>query len=169
MLCPNFKKEHLAEVAIVGNPTVSRYDSRWLPKIRNGQAEHIRNYLSGMPMTREPRWEILVEGRGFVLGTEVRMLAYKTVKEKWPESLGMLELSRVAVELGSDFGLSCAFLSVSGDKAQLSIKLNFNDARKPEFLEKLGKYKGPKNTADLNSSVSLILPDLRDQFVEFTI
>jgi hypothetical protein len=99
-------KSNLAEIEIVGEPTVSRYDSEWITNnMRSTEPSWMASYLSGSPMGERPLWELLVDGRGFVLGTRVRERAYDTVKRKWPQSLGLLELSRVAVELNSDLGL----------------------------------------------------------------
>lgn len=118
-------------------------------------------------MGERPLWELLVDGRGFVLGTRVRERAYDTVKRKWPQSLGLLELSRVAVELNSDLGLITPFLVVEAERMRLGFYLNFADAKDPGFLDRLASYDGPKNTADLNASADLVRPDLKEYFVEF--
>ena len=120
-------------------------------------------------MGESPLWELLVEGRGFVLGTRVRERAYETVKRTWPGSLGLLELSRVAVELDSDLGLISPFLTIDSNKVRLTLQLSFADANDPAFLERFSKYQGPKNTRDLNASASLVVPDLTHHFVEFNL
>ena len=164
----NFREEHLAEIKLVGTPQISRYDSEWITHgMGSSDRSWIPNYLSGVPMDQSPLWELLVEGRGFVLGTRVRERAYETVRRTWPTSLGLLELSRVAVELNSDLGLICPFLSTDSDKVRLTLQLSFSDAKNPEFLDRLSKFDGPKNPRDLNASASLVLPDLRDHSVEF--
>ena len=163
----NFREEHLAEVEVVGEPTVSRYDSEWITsKMRSTDPSWMVSYLSGSPMGERPLWELLVEGRGLVLGTSVRERAYDTVKRKWPQSLALLELSRVAVELNSDLGLILPFLTVEADRIRLALYMNFADATDPDFLDRLSKYDGPKNTLDLNASSDLVRPDLREYFVE---
>ncbi len=133
-------------------------DQSWIP-----------DYLASRAFGPRPLWELLVEGRGYVLGTRVRERAYETLKRQWPKTLGLLELSRVAVELGSDLGLSVPILSRDGNIARLRVYLNFEDAKNPEFLERFGNYSGPKNTADLNSQTSLVRPDLSEYFAEFKI
>jgi hypothetical protein len=164
----NFREEHLAEIQIVGQHELSRYDSEWITQYMNStDRSWISNYLAGQPFGSDPLWELLIEGRGFVLGTRVRQLAYETVKREWPRSLGLLELSRVAVELGSDLGFAGSILTVHGDTAQLRMYLNFEDAKNPEFLDRLSRYDGPKNTADLNQHTDLVLPDLSKHFVDF--
>ncbi len=166
----NFREEHLAEVEIVGEPLVSRYDSEWITcSMGSTDSSWMSSYLSGSQMGERPLWELLVEGRGFVLGTRVRERAYDTVKRTWPRSLGLLELSRVAVELNSDLGLICPFLMVESDRIRLTLQFSFADAQDPGFLDRFSKYDGPKNTADLNASADLVLPDLSDHFAEFTL
>ena len=163
-----FHDEHLAEIEIVGEPAVSRYDSEWITnKMGSADSSWMSSYLSGSPMGQTPLWEFLVQGRGFVLGTCVRERAYDTVKRAWPRSLGLLELSRVAVELDSDLGLICPFLMVEAGRLRLTIHINFVDANDPGFLSRCSNYSGPKNTADFNASVDLVPPDLREYFVEF--
>lgn len=165
-----FREEHLAEIEIVDNPAVSRYDSEWITKnARSIDSSWMSSYLSGSPMGARPLWEFLVEGRGFVLGTRVRERAYDTVKRKWPRSLALLELSRVAVELNSDLGLILPFLTLESGRRWLTFRLSFPDAKDPSFLDRFAKYDGPKNTADLNASADLVLPDLSEYFVEFPI
>ncbi|OGP51929.1 MAG: hypothetical protein A2Y79_05765 [Deltaproteobacteria bacterium RBG_13_43_22] len=164
----NFREEHLAEIEIVGTPQISLYDSEWIThRMGSSDRSWVSSYLSGSQMGESPLWELLVEGRGFVLGTLVRERAYETVKRTWPGSLGLLELSRVAVELDSDLGLICPFLTIESDKVRLTLQLSFADAKDPAFLERFSKYKGPKNTRDLNASASLVVPDLTHHFVEF--
>jgi len=166
----NFREEHLAEIEIVGEPLVSRYDSEWITHcMGSSDSSWMSSYLSGSQMDERPLWELLIVGRGFILGTRVRERAYDTVKRTWPKSLGLLELSRVAVELNSDLGLICPFLTIESDRVRLTLQLSFADAEDAVFLERLSKYDGPKNTADLNASADLVLPDLSNHFAEFTL
>ncbi len=166
----NFRDEHLAEIELVGHPRVSKHDSEWITHFMSSPDQSwIPNYLAGHAFGPRPLWELLVQGRGFVLGTRVRERAYESVKRAWPRSLGLLKLSRVAVELGSDLGFIAPLLTVDGNLARLKVCLNFEDARNPEFLTRLGAHKGPKNTADLNQHTDLVLPDLSGYRAEFRI
>jgi hypothetical protein len=166
----NFKEEYLAEIKIHQMHNCSKYDSEWITHHMNSTDESwISQYLSGQPMSTQPLWELLIEGRGFVLGTQVRQRAYETIKRKWPNSLGLLELSRVAVELNSDLGLISPVITINQGTAVMNMYLNFEDAQKREFLEKFSKYDGPKNTADLNQHPDLVVPDLTEYFVQFNV
>jgi hypothetical protein len=166
----SFREEHLAEIRIVGTPQISRYDSEWITRrMDSADQSWISSYLSGAQMGESPLWELLVEGRGFVLGECIRERAYETVKRTWAASLGLLELSRLAAEVNSDLGLICPFLTIEANKARLTLQLNFVDAKDPAFLERLSKHNGLKNTRHLNASAPLVVPDLREHFVEFTL
>ena len=164
---PGFQDEHLVEIALDENVLVSRYDAEWISRyLSSRDSSWIPKYLSGQS-TERPIWELLVEGRGFVLGTRVRQLAYDTVKKTWPTSLGLLELSRVAVELRSDLGLIVPILTVENSQADLKLYLNFQDAENPEFLQRLRDFAGPRNLADLNATSELVLPDLGEFSMRF--
>ncbi len=41
--------------------------------------------------------------------------------------------------------------------------MNLEDATDKDFLARFSAYDGPKNTADLNATSDLVLPDLRPQ------
>lgn len=63
----------------------------------------MHSYWKGEPHPNtEPLWEYIAEGRGLVYGSTLRTKAYEIVESHAPLSLGQLELSRVAIELGSD-------------------------------------------------------------------
>ena len=163
----NFKEEYLTEIEVLEQSAVSIHDSEWITKYMNSPDKSwIPKYLQGEPCNESPVWGRLVDGGAFILGTRGRQRAYETVKRTWPRSLGLLELSRVAVEMDSDLGLIWPMLIREGNTFSLRLYLNFCDAKDTKFLEKLSKYSGPKNTADLNSSTNLVPPDLSEYFVE---
>lgn len=164
----SFRNEYLAEIEIRGSPQISKYDSEWVSRYMSSPDDAwIQEYLMGKPCSDEPIWELLIDGRGLVLGADVRQRAYETVKRSWPQSLGLLELSRVAVELGSDLGMIAPVITQKGRSAELKLYLNFSDAKNENFLNRLKAYDGPKNVTDLNQSSDLVCPDLSDQFVQF--
>jgi hypothetical protein len=85
---------------------VSRHDAEWISKrLDDASADWMRAYLRGEAAGPDPVWELVVDGRGLVLGTELRKAAYEVVKATWPRSLALLELARLGVELDSDLGL----------------------------------------------------------------
>src|SRR5262245_19855630 len=155
----NFREADLAEVEFDNSARVSRYDSQWITKhLQSDDSSWFGRYLSGEP-TDTPLWEFLVAGRGYILGTDVGQRDYETIKGTWPSSLPLLELSRVAVELGSDLGLIAPLLTIDNNGwVDVRLYLNFEDADSAPFLERFAKYGGPKNTADLNASSELVVP-----------
>jgi len=120
----------------------------------------MRAYLRRELHGDAPIWETLVDGRALVFGTSLRQAAYEVVRAEWPQSLALLELSRVAPYLDSDVGLISAFV-VNDDRGErVCYYLNFVDAENPDFLERFGEYNGPKNTQDRNASSKLVLRNL---------
>ena len=172
----NFREDHLAEIELIGQYGLSRYDSEWISQqMGSGDWSWITDYLSGHPQGTEPLWELLVEGRDYVLGTDLRERAYEVVSREWPESLPLLEFARLAVELGSDLGLIVPMLTVDGNVARVRAAMDMRDARNPEFLSRLESYvkngEGPVNFADLRRGFGggeMRAPDLGDRFFEFT-
>jgi hypothetical protein len=67
-------------------------------------------YLAGDAFDAEPLWELVVDGRANIYGTELRETAYEIVKATWPRSLALLELARLGPELGSDIGIITAMV-----------------------------------------------------------
>jgi hypothetical protein len=163
-----FRPENLTEVEIVSVSRQSRYDSERIThdfgSPTNGWFD---SYFSGVARGADPIWELLFEGRALIVGTGLRERAYKVLATAWRQTLALLELSRVAVVLGSDLGVVSAIVTHDGNKGRLGVGINFADATNEAFLERLRKYTGPKNTKDLNASSDLILPDLSHLSAEF--
>jgi hypothetical protein len=165
-----FREEYLAEIELVGQPKVARYDSEWITRrMDSDDRSWIPRYLAGEPLGPSPVWELLVEGRGFVLGTRLRRRAYETVKRQWPRSLGLLDLSRVAAELDSDLGLSVPLLWRDRDLARLAWCILVEDLKNREFLDKLRAYEGPWNIAGPVPPPDLVLPDTSGTAVAFKV
>jgi hypothetical protein len=166
----SFREEHLAEIAITQVAAVSKFDSEWITAEPASPGDGwIIDYLGSRPRGPWPLWEMLVEGRGVIVGTAVRQRAYETVKRAWPRSLGLLELSRVAVEIGSDLGLITPILTAADGVIDVRLYLNFRDAEDQAFLDRLGHFNGPKNTRDLNPGGDLVVPDLRQYVARFEV
>jgi hypothetical protein len=160
-----FQADFLAEICILNGARVSRYDAEWIThKLDSPDRSWVAAYFGGEAYGDTPIWELLVEGKALVFGTELRKIAYETVRRVWPDSLAMLELARLGVELGSDIGLITPFLQTGEKGPEVTYIMNFKDAKDEDFLRRVGEFKGPKNVADLNANSDLIPPDLRGQF-----
>ncbi len=156
-----FSPDLLAEINLRDGVRLSRYDSDWITFDFQKQEESwATSYFSGIQRSSNPVWELLVEGRAVVLGTEIRERAYEVVKRTWPQSLGLLELSRVAVEVGSDLGLIAPVVWLDRDILHMRLMINFEDANCEQFLARLRNFKGARNTRDLKATTELCTPDL---------
>lgn len=157
-----FRCENLAELALRPDARISRYDSEWVTH-KLGPEDDLAwadDYFAGNQFGAEPIWEIVVEGRALILGTDLRENAYETVKSAWPASLPLLELARIAVELNSDLGLITPSLIEDRGRRRVSYVMNFKDAKAEAFLENFGSFTGPKNTQDLQPESDLVMPNL---------
>lgn len=111
-----FRKENLVAISPAADGfRVSSHDSNWINDFDSLPIETARKYWRG-EKTKYPHFECLLNGRFRVLGTTVRKRAYETVKRTWPNALAMLELSRLAVEFGSDLGSTSPWLMREGDE-----------------------------------------------------
>lgn len=174
----HFQVDNLVEVKIFPEDQITKVDCDWIThatvnsegKLDHKDCEWIHEYWSGKPYSKNPKWEFITNGRAVVYGTSVRKKAYETVKRQKEESLPLLELSRVAADLGFDVGHIIPWIQkVAERKFKLSYIVNMEDAKNKDFLEKLRSYEGPKNTLDLNPQSQLITPNLSDRFFEFEV
>lgn len=172
----HFISENLAEVQVDTKKEPDRLDSNWISKIKreNGiitkdSIDDIRKYWSGEPYDiADPCWEYLINGSALILNTSVRNRAYKIIKARLPASLGLLELSRVALLLNSNLGHCTPWIRrVSTDEFKLGYLMNSEDMTNKSFLNQLKHFKGIKNTQDLNASSELVVPDLSPFFCIF--
>lgn len=156
----HFQPEYLAELSLSqAGPRRDRLDANWItyaPTDRNGfltDDSWIPRYWAGDAFPdKSPIWEVLVDGRLIVLGTDIRKRAYEAIKSEFPHSLMLLEIARQAAWAGSDLGSICAFVHKEGEDLVLDYAMNMEDADNPEFLSKLKSLKEsghPINWADM--------------------
>ncbi len=161
----HFKADFLAELGLDRNSKASFYDAEWISNgLDSADPSWAHDYFEGKAFGEDPTWEILIDGKAIVFGTALREAAYETVKRVWPDSLPLLELARVGVELNSDIGLITPMLRDDKDGTEVVYCINMQDAKNETFLNRLAEFDGPKNTADLNYESDLIPPDLRRGF-----
>jgi hypothetical protein len=158
----SFHRDALAEVGIVEGSRSSRHDAEWITRgLGTGDRSWMGPYLRGEPSGDSPIWELVVDGRAIVFGTDLRKAAYDVVARTWPRSLALLELSRVAVDLGSDLGLILPMVLGQDGNRRVDFAMSFVDASDDEFLDRFDKYDGPVNRNDLRPDSDLVLPDLQ--------
>lgn len=131
--------ERISEIEI--EPTrVSRHDSEWITfnLLNEESSEWLTQYWSGATAGARPLFEVLADGCGAVLNTELRAAAYRRVMETWPESTLLLAaaacgfacgLRELAVVTG---GLIQSSNIVSGD---MYVDLNQFDSAQTEIIE----------------------------------
>lgn len=165
-----FQPENLVEIELYETAPLARFDSNWIthaPLDVNGHlssTEWVSNYWAGEPYPRaEPLWEILANGRAVICGTTLRQRAYELLKCRWPRSVALLEVARIAAQLGSDLGQLKAFL-VPDEYGRLTLQffIDMRDSDDESFLNRITCYDGPRNHADLSvGDESFYVPDLR--------
>lgn len=141
----HFKPDFLAELGLVPDARSSCYDAEWISnEFHSSDLSWTRNYFEGRAYGADPIWEILIDGKAIVFGAELREAAYETVKRLWPDSLPLLELARVGVELNSEIGLITPMLRDDGEGPEVVYCINMQDANDEAFLNRLAEFDGPK-------------------------
>jgi hypothetical protein len=123
-------------------------------------------YVTGKPASSTPLWELVVSGRAHVLGKPVREAAHAVVAHRWPKSLPVLEVARIALEINSDLGLIAA--RFQGEPANLRViyAVNMIDAKDPAFIDRMNTFDGPKDEAALRDLETAVVPDLTASFFD---
>lgn len=153
----HFSSQYQTELGFLPGTTVSRHDANWItyaPLDNSGRLKSISwidEYWSGEPFpNRSPVWELIVDGRAAIYGTELRQRAYTIIKSEFPECVAILEVGRIAALLGSDLGQIFSWLTQASEtEFSLQYYLDMRDAENSDFLEKVRKFDGPKNHDDL--------------------
>ncbi len=112
---------------------------------------------------------MLVDGRATILDSRIRQLAYDTIKQTWPRSLGLLALSRLAMELESDMGLLWPMIAGEGNTIGIRMFLDFRDAEDFEFRKRVWEYSKTKSIPDLHQKAEIVTPDLTEYFIDFPV
>jgi hypothetical protein len=131
-----FRKDNLVAIA----PSTAHFkmglqDQKWVTDFDSLPLETARRYWAG-EQTDSPMTECLLQGSFWVLGTAVRKRAYETLKNRYPNSLAMLELSRLAVEFGSDLGSISPWLVKDGDKARVTHIIRYSEEEGVDIFRK---------------------------------
>ena len=155
----HFKPDRLVEVGFMHPPRTSQHDSNWIDRYMfedrhfdTPDLDWIRPYWSGMPFIEaKPIWEVLMEGVGWVWGTATRKAAYELLEDRFPESLGILEVGRIAADLDSNLG-HCAPFVKPGEAGSWTLRylMDMRDATDAGFLQSLRTYEGARNQVMLN-------------------
>jgi hypothetical protein len=157
----HFRLEFLAELHLEAKSRIDRFDSNWITYAkRDGNGFLLASELGQFDQYWEgreypgkvPIWETIIEGRMIVLGTDLRDRAYKVIREKYPRSVTLLEIARLAAWVDSDLGNIRAWLQDHGDNVSLHYLQDMREANDKEFLRKIEQLKlegHPINWPDL--------------------
>ena len=152
----HFALNKLAELNLEEAQGQDRLDSNWITYSDSFSSadEWMPRYWEGDPYPgEEPIWETLLQGRAFVLGTDLRKRAYDVVTSYWPDSLALLEIARLGAWAGSDIGNIAAFLSEDTAEYTLKYYIDMCDWEDGKFLTttlpQLLESGHPVNWADL--------------------
>ena len=151
----HYKSDNLAELSLIEAHGCQWLDANWITHCGvpgNRDTDWMKRYWNGeeYPDAR-PVWETLVEGNVTVLGTALRERAYKLVKTCWPDSLMLLEISRLGAWIGSNIGTINAFMTCDESANHFSCLMDMRDANDADFLDRLGRLMSehPVNRADI--------------------
>lgn len=174
----HFRRENLVEVEVRPVRPYSKVDANWITyaecdsagRMDRARTDWIEKYWAGESFSDQPVWEIIVDGRAVIFGTEVRERAYANIVRAFPNALDTLEIARLGAAVGSDLGNTVAWITcVTPDRFRLAYYLDMRDADNPEFLDRLGKHDGPKNMKDIAPGKETFgLPDFRPFGCEFS-
>ena len=154
----HFRPENLAELSLNMTPARDQLlDANWItygPRGTNRRNDvWMGRYWNGEPCpAADPVWELIVEGRFSVLDTELRERSYRVVKDYWPNSLMLLEISRLGACIGSNIGSMNVFMEETKERYEFKYLLDMRDARDRGFLDRIGelmKSGCPVNWADI--------------------
>ena len=131
-----WRAENLVAIAPIPDQfSCETHDSRWIDDFDALPVETAKRYWAGEP-TKEPLTEYLLSGRFTILGTTVRQRAHDTIKRLHPNSLAILELSRLAAEFNSDFGSIAPWLVRDGGRVVVRYVIRFSEAECREIIQR---------------------------------
>ena len=154
----HFRPDNLAELSLAESTQGGQLlDANWISsgtlEVDGRHADWMERYWSGEPYPEaQPVWETLVKGKVSVLGTDLRDRAYEVVKHCWPESLMLLEISRMGAWLGSNIGTINVIMAETAAEYKFDFLLDMRDAQNPDFIERLQRLMAsghPVNWVDI--------------------
>jgi hypothetical protein len=171
----HFKEESLVDVGFTYT-NITRVDAKWIDNNHDNPNDNwMHDYWQGNPSGNDTLWEIIVSGIGIIWENSVRKIAWDKYKSIFPDSLVLLDLSRIAFELNINSVVDCKLgrvlpfvQKIKDNHYRVNHLIDFRDARNEIFIEKLKNYKGPRNAIpDLNSGVFFKTPDLTKSNFDF--
>ena len=157
----HFEEEYLVELCIDPFCSCTVVDSNWFTYLAgNGLAEDVaHSYWRGEAYPgKEPIWEVLFDSPALVSGTDLRMKCLDSLRPTMPNSLFLLDISRIAGELGFTLGAIVPFLTVKDGSPCIIFHIDMEDFGATDFRDALEQYSGPKLPC---SNLKIIVPDFK--------
>lgn len=146
-----FHRDNLVAIAPASrNFQIEKYDSNLISNYDSLEAQDASCRYWSSKSSQEPHYEYLLRGRFYILGTKVRERAYRTIKAIWPKSLALLELSRLAVDLGSQLGCIAPWLTRQGRNVSLEHIVYYEENEGLRVLETALKRKSVDRSYAIN-------------------
>jgi hypothetical protein len=154
---------YMGDHHVIGRSTV---DANWItyadlaPDGSFADQSWISRYWAGVAQSgRMPAWETLLEGRLFILGTDLRERAYEMLRKQFPESLLVLETARLAAWALYDYGNVAGFLRKTAlDEVSFDYMLDVRETNDEDFRRRV---KALIDNADTSMKHDDILEQLR--------
>lgn len=144
------QEPNLAEIGFSSSYMFSKHDAEWITNYRwqEDDLSWIEKYWAGEPCPNSqygPIWELITNDTGLIWGTELRQKAFDNISKTIPNSVGLLDLARVAAEGGFPAGHVTPSIH-EHEKGKFKLRTIFRDQEfhSPEFRSYVESYKGPK-------------------------
>ncbi len=163
----HFRPQFLAELHVIGGvANARRFDANWITAAGDGKDlpnDWMGRYWAGIPYPQDnPIWEVLAKKPAYIMGTELRELAYECLKANAANSLLLAETSRIAAWIGSSLGnCSCFLRSTQGDEwIHGEFLMDMRDATNPAVLAAMKAEIDAGHPVRARHLTDLVTPDL---------
>lgn len=160
----HINSDYLTDIGLTYG-AATRVDANWITQMLDAEANLVpgwdrlaMDYWSGEASCATPIWELLVDGSATVWGTRIRNLAYEVIQSRYPQSLGLLEESRIAALLGFSLGHMSSWLIRKGDHAELAFYLDNTSDGDPRYRAAVEQYLRTARPDSVNARVLFASP-----------
>lgn len=172
-----YDENYLVEVELSPKGNITRVDHDWIFEkkvpinpINTSEIDWIHKYWNGQAVNpTDPLWELIMEGTAEILDDDFKKRAFNVIKNQQPETLALLELSRIARDLDFQLGHIVSWVKPipdSNNKAQVVYIIKAEEQEKEKLLELVQNYEKPMKL-DLIKNKSLYnVPELSGESFE---
>lgn len=165
------------KVEVENESEVTKVDANWISVIHElvkqdkteEAVDSINQYWSGKTYNNIPCWEYIFNGKATVIGDSQRHRAFEIIKDNFPTSIPMLELSRIAFLIGYNLGQITPFIQSIPEEPnnyRLFYIMNLKEIEKTEFKGAIRNY---LNVQSKTIKGTLTTPNLIPYSRKFTI